>query len=155
MTRSPTPLPTSGYTLLELLVVLAILSIMAGLFLDMRPWDRRAAADAQMVAATLKAARSKAMAQTGAVKVTFDAAQRSFNLAQGASCSTSSWKSLPGETVQLQKGVSAVIPPGTTWSVCFNARGLATSAASMSLKDKRPPTYTITVFLGGAVQVTS
>lgn len=144
---------TNGFTLIELLVVLAIIGILAALTLNMWPFERQAANDAQALAATLKAARSKAMSQTGAVRVTYDRATRRFLTSEASRCNSTTWKAFEASTFTLQPKVNVTVPD--PWNVCFNSRGLADKTTNLVFGDTKNRTYTIRVFLGGAVEVGS
>ncbi|PNY81168.1 GspH/FimT family pseudopilin [Deinococcus koreensis] len=149
---------TRAFTLLELLAVLGILGILLGVAaLNLRGFQRPALSDARALASAVKAARSTAIASTGAVQVRLDYAARRFSARKAGSCAATTWTELPASTaVELNPRVVLVSPVApTVWQVCFDSRGVADSARQVQLRDDTgTAVYTLAVFLGGAVQVT-
>lgn len=148
---------TQGFTLLELLTVLAIIGILLGVTaMNLSGFQRPALSDARSLASTVKAARSAAIASTGAVQVRFDTATRTLSARRGASCAATTWTNLPASSrVELNPKVVMLTPlRPDPWQVCFDSRGVADSAPTLQLRDQNGTTvYTLAVFLGGAVKV--
>ncbi|WP_084044946.1 pilus assembly FimT family protein [Deinococcus hopiensis] len=147
----------AGFSILELLVVIAIIGILAGVIASsLRLLQKPALSDARAISAAIKVARSKAIGTTSAVQAIFNTSTRTLNLQQGTNCSATTWSNFPGTyniTLNSQvETVSATSP--IAFRVCFNSRGLASNTAILKIKDARSPTYTISIFLGGAVEVT-
>lgn len=162
---------TAGLTLLELLVVLALLGIIAALGMWSYLAARHPARDAaRTVHAHLLTLRSQAMSNTQARRLVLTA-DRALVLQSALRCGEtdqSSWTSLgvvalqpPADRVTLT--AAAPVPPNPTVPgsaqlvICFGPRGLAepggadSAARFLTLQDHKR-TYRVEVALNGAVR---
>lgn len=137
-----------GFTIFELLVAISIAGIMTGMGLfAFRQLDDPASDGAGQLMGFLKKGRSRAMASTSAYTLK-PASTTTLQATTGTSC-TATQTADPSMNLTLPNGA---ILNDTTWSICYTARGLANSSASILIHDSNS-TKTIQVVLGGAVRV--
>lgn len=171
--RTPAPVTPrrAGFTLLEVLVVLAILGIIAALGVWSYLAARTPARDAaRTVHAHLLTLRSQAMSNTQARRLVLTAGQE-LVLQSALRCSEtdqSRWTRLGGVTLpppssQVTLAAAGPLPPDPTVPgdtrlvVCFGPRGLAEPGGSddaarfLTLRDHKR-TYRLEVALNGAVR---
>ena len=188
-----------GFTLIETLIVLALVGIMAALITPYLSFGNDPLRDTtNRIAGDFKLMRAQAMAQTSAYRVR-QISETQLTIENARSCSDTTWHVAPSfnlEDLRLTEakdiqgltknkiikivavtvnGVSVSISPlTTTWTLCYNSRGLVESAQGLSnvdlvltLKDctkpqncpipqPNPPTLPkkrIEVFPGGTVQI--
>lgn len=149
----------TGFTLLELLVVMAVVGILMGVA-AVNVSNLRQPADeaARMLASTLGFSRARAIATTAAVRVQRRTGERSFVVASASSCAAtgSGWTEWPDRTLTLPTDVQ-IDGKTAAWTVCFSSRGVlpAGSAAPdvLTFVDKRSRTRSLQVYVGGAVVI--
>lgn len=138
-----------GFSLVELLVVLAISGILIGI-----ATTSIAALNNPLINATaqtlgyLKQARAKAISTTMAYTVTAASPTR-FQARFGPLCTSGSLTTDPLMDIPLPRGASFT---ATNWSICFNARGLASTTQTLGLQDSQGHLKTVDVMLGGGVR---
>ena len=141
-----------GFTLFELLIVLAVLGTLIGMAaLNLRALDSPLQNGTSQLLGFLKQVRAKAIATTLVYKVEPSSTTQLITK-YAESCSALTMTTDADLTLDLPKGVSLT---STTWSVCFNTRGLADNNITVTLMDSKGKTKTVEVFLGGGVRVQS
>ena len=140
----------TGFTVVELLVVFALVSIMSGLaVMNLNALSNSSENAAASLVGLLKQARARAISTTSAYFVV-PASTNSIITQSGVNCSDPA----PVEDTTL----NLVFPAGaslgaTTWSVCFTSRGLSDSNTEIVVNDIHSSTRTVEVLLGGSVQL--
>ena len=138
-----------GSSLFEVLVVLVLIGILlATAISNLDQLNRPMEAATAEVIGFLKQARARGMSTTRAYTVRPTSTEHLI-----AEFSTECGESATADerlTLDLPRGV---LLNGTSWSVCFSPRGLATSDPTIELIDDDGRTKTLEVFLGGAVRV--
>lgn len=169
-----------GFTLIEILVVVMLMGVMAALVAPNIRFGINPLKDTtNRVAGIFKLARVKAMSQTSAYRVRQDSVNQ-LKVERAKSCfDTSGWTkdiSFSTEDLSLNEaediqglakseviqiisatatnlaGITATL--GTTWSVCYDSRGVANSNVKLTIKNiTKNQQQQIEVFSGGAIQV--
>lgn len=138
-----------GSSLFEVLVVLVLIGILlATAISNLDQLNRPMEAATAEVAGFLKQARARGMSTTRAYTVRPTSTEHL--IAEFSNECGETPAADPKLTLDLPRGV---VLNGTSWSVCFNPRGLATSDPTIELIDEEGRTKTLEVFLGGAVRV--
>ena len=141
---------SGGQTLVELLAVVAIVGLAVGAAaLYLTPFEAPVESAATQVAGTISAARARAMAMTSSYRVS-PASARSLRSEHADSCGAGSWTEDGELALDLPGDVSM---PDTGWSVCFNARGISDTNATILLSHADHGTEQVQVLLGGAVRI--
>lgn len=126
-----------------LLISILSVSAMSNLKVLERPLDDAT----QQTLAFLKQVRARGMSSTLAMTIAPDGEGR-LSVTRSTDCGeTADWD--PASLLLPQE----VVFTDTSWSLCFTARGLATSAPVIELADVQGRTKRIEVFLGGAARV--
>ena len=138
----------SGYTLIEILTVLAIIAIVVGIMLpNVVPWlpRYRLSSGAEEIQSTLQLARLGAIKENMEATVTFSTATHTF------------LASIDGRTIQKGKMPSGIIIDSVTSpssQVKFDSRGLANvSAGNILVKNNQGGTKTIKVNIVGIASI--
>jgi type IV fimbrial biogenesis protein FimT len=143
---------TSGFTLMELMIVIAIIAIMSSIaipnFIGWLP-DRRLDAGAQDILQGLQKSRSKAIMTNRNVIVTFDAGNNSFiafvdedaSNDQSAGDLTIANRNMPAGIVFDVLGFGA--------TVTFDNRGIPTNSGVLSLQNNNGNGRNIELYLSG------
>ena len=139
-----------GYTMFELLIVLVLTSILAATAIaNLKKTDHPLADSALSVDYLFHLARTKAIASTKVIQI---APSSSTSLAASSSDSCSGTMiPIPSMAVELREGCTL---PDTSWSVCFNQRGLADASVAFQILDSQENHKTIRVALGGVTKIT-
>lgn len=141
---------TDGMSLVELLVVLAVAGIALGASsLYLRPMEAPLQTGAADLEGFLRQARGRALATTSAYRIA-PSNSRVVEAEFAANCGASTWTSDPGVALELPRQVTMT---DTSWSVCFNSRGLADSNLVVSLTHPSAGSRQIEVLRGGAARV--
>ncbi len=140
-----------GSSLFEVLVVLVLIGILLATAISNidqlnRPME---SATAELVG-YLKQVRGRGMATTRAYTVRPTSTEHVI-----AEFSNECGESATADDTLTFNVPRGVLLNGTSWSVCFSPRGLATSNPTIELIDDEGRTKTLEVFLGGAVRVQS
>jgi hypothetical protein len=98
----------------------------------MKPTASRDVLAGRLVESALKQARAKAMITTSAHRVR-PVSNGVLDVEHAESCSAGSWTAEPELRIELPEGVRFA---DTTWSVCFNSRGIASQALAVRLSDE-------------------
>lgn len=143
-----------GFTTIELLIVLGVLAVLFGIaFNDLRPLNNPLQNGASQVSGFLKQVRVRAMATTSAYRI--EPATSNPNkvlITRYANTCTAAVTGTVDEQFRLElpDGVQLNQPDG--WSICFNSRGFANAATTISVWKGAPSNKRdIQVLLGGAV----
>ena len=138
-----------GFTLFELLVAISIAGIMTGMaWFSFKALDDPASDGAGQLMGLLKKGRSRALASTSAYTIK-PLSVTKLQATYGTSCASATQTVDPTMALTLP---SHALLNDTTWTICYNARGLSNSSSSILLHDD-DSTRTIQVVLGGAVRV--
>jgi type IV fimbrial biogenesis protein FimT len=137
-----------GFSLIELLVTLGIVGIALGIGLMylaplLAPVDE-AAIELEGV---FRHARARALATTSAYRVRPDSAT-GVRSDTAENCTGGTWT--PESTLAFPRQVTMT---DTSWSVCFNSRGLASTDLVVTLTHPEYQTRQVEVMLGGAARV--
>lgn len=149
---------TGGFSLLELLIVMAVIGILVGIAaVNVSNLRRPADEAARGASVLLKTARARAIATTAAVRVQRPANSRTYEFALGASCQATTWTPQAEQQYPLPSDVT-ITAPTTAWTVCFNSRGTidvpaGTTLAPVTFTDKKGRQRTLTVYAGGAAEI--
>jgi type IV fimbrial biogenesis protein FimT len=142
----------SGFTLMELMIVIAIIAIMSSIaipnFIGWLP-ERRLDAGAQDILQALQKSRSKAIMTNRNVIVTFDAGDNSFIafVDEDASDDLSA-----GDLTIVNRNMPAGIvfnALGFGATVTFNNRGIPTTSGVLTLQNTKGNSRTIQLYLSG------
>ncbi|RME58764.1 MAG: hypothetical protein D6780_06235 [Candidatus Dadabacteria bacterium] len=140
---------SKGITLLELLVVFSVVGILLGLALYGIRGTKNPLSNAVFsIEQFIRLARAKAISGTQAVKI-FPTSDTTLQASAGESC-TSELTDLSDLTLTLPKETSL---GDTSWSICFNARGIADTSISFTVVGPNSSIKTIKVALGGGVKI--
>jgi len=137
----------SGYTLVEVLTVIAIIAIVAGIVLpNVVAWlpKYRLSSGAEEIQSTLQLARLGAIKQNSSATVTFSTATHTF-LAR-----------IDGQTIKSGKMPAGIMIDSVTTpasEVEFNSRGLATNGGNILVKNNIGGTKTISVNIVGIASI--
>jgi hypothetical protein len=96
----------------------------------------------------LRGARARAVASTSALRVRPET-NGSLVGEQAASCSATTWTGEPALDLELPDRVTLT---DTSWSVCFNSRGIASSGLVLTVDHPDYQPRRVEVMLGGAVR---
>jgi prepilin-type N-terminal cleavage/methylation domain-containing protein len=138
----------SGYTLIEVLTVVAIITIVAGIILpNVVTWlpKYRLSSGAEEIQSTLQLARLGAIKQNTSATVTFSTVTHTF------------WAKIGAQTIkkgEMPAGITidSVTVPAS--QVIFNSRGLAdTSPGDILVKNNQGASKTITVNIVGNASI--
>jgi len=136
-------------SILELLVVFAIVSILMGSAITNLAEIKDPLKDGiSQALGFVKQVRAKALATTSAYTLKASGAERIVTT-YGSNC-TATQTADADLFLDLPNHVSM---PDTSWSICFDSRGLASGAETFVLEDADGRNETIEVFLGGAVRI--
>lgn len=146
----------AGLTVVELVVVLAILGVLAGIVgMNLRPFGGDLENAAQETVSFFKLTRAKAMARTAAYRVVF-ASETRLRAEFANTCNHSgTWTNDAQLGLELREGVvmdATGLEAGDVL-LCFNSRGLSTQNPSIDLVGAEGRTRSVEVYLGGAVVI--
>jgi prepilin-type N-terminal cleavage/methylation domain-containing protein len=140
---------SAGMTLVESLVVMALLGTAVAIGAAyLRPMEAPVERAADELQALLRGARARAVATTSAHRVRPET--NGAILGEHApSCAATSWTAEPGLDLALPDLVTLT---DTAWSVCFNSRGIASTALLVTLDHPDFQPRDVEVMLGGAIR---
>ena len=137
----------SGFTLIEILTVLAIIAIVVGIMLpNVVSWlpRYRLSSGAEEIQSTLQLARLGAVKENRSATVTFSTATHTFVT------------SIEGRTIKKGKMPSGIIIDSITSpssQVKFDSRGLSDDSTDILVKNNQGGTKTITVNIVGKARI--
>jgi type II secretion system protein H len=143
---------TSGFTLMELMIVIAIIAIMSSIaipnFIGWLP-ERRLDAGAQDILQGLQKSKSKAIMTNRNVIVTFDAAANSFIAFVDEDASND--QSAGDLTIANRNMPAGIDLVGTNFgnTVTFDNRGIPTTSGVITLQNNKGNGQTIQLYLSG------
>lgn len=146
-----------GFTLVEIIVVLAIFAILAGIAaLNLRGLQDPLQEAATNVAGLMKQSRAKAMATTSAYRVKVSTTNTRDLVTESAiRCSdTTGWTADTALSTELPKGISMSVSQGSL-PTCFDPRGLGSQDLILTFTDSKGRSMKVEVMLGGAVRILS
>ncbi|UCF92648.1 MAG: GspH/FimT family pseudopilin [Desulfobacterales bacterium] len=130
----------SGFTVIELMVTIAIVAILAGLavpgFVGWLP-NYRLRSGAEEIQSTLQLARIRAIKQNATATVSFDMANETYQA------------SVDGQAFQSGRMPAGVVIDSVSGTAEFGTRGFAASPVDIRLKNSLGKSKTITVKLTG------
>ncbi len=143
---------TRGYTLLEMLVLLAVLGVVLSIaFINLRPLDSPIQNSLSLTSGFLRQVRAKAMATTSSYRVRFGSSQQA-TVEYAVSCGATTWTADSQVILQLPSEVQLNAPDWQTLVICFNARGLVDAGKTLTLRDNRGTSKQLELMLGGGVR---
>lgn len=135
--------------MLEILVCLLIFGLMASTAITSVSQIQNPLEDSVSGSVSyLKQVRARALETTYAYTVT-PGSNSALGARYSVRCDSATKTADPGLSYQTASGVTYT---DTTWSVCFDSRGLASGAQSFLLRNGSGQQRTIDVFMGGAVR---
>lgn len=138
-----------GFSLVELLVVMALAGIALGAAaLYLRPMEAPVQTAGEELQGLLRQARARAMATTSAYRVSPATSERLIT-EFAANCAETSWTTDSGLALTLPRGVTMT---DTSWTACFNSRGLADSNLVITLTHSEYGSQQVELLLGGAAR---
>lgn len=150
MTAPRTRLGERGATLAELLVVLAVMAVALSVaFLDVRRMEAPLQTGVGLFQSFVRQARARAMATTSAVQISPGDASR-LRAGSAANCAATSWTPEPSIRAEMPDRVT--LDP-TSWSVCFDSRGIADSNVVVTLSHADFGSRRVEILLGGGTRV--
>jgi len=139
-----------GFSIIEVVIVTALGTLMMGMVAaNFRNVTSPLQDGTAQVAGFIKQVRAKAMASTSAYVINASSTKM-LTTSYATSCDSASFVSDPKLFLELPKGAEL---SSSTWSVCFNARGLADASPEIFITGGHYQAKSITVYLGGAVRV--
>jgi prepilin-type N-terminal cleavage/methylation domain-containing protein len=143
-------LPQHGYTLIELLVTMAVGSVMIGIAAaNLRAYNRSSKNAVSMIQGFVKQARAKGIARTAAYRIYADGDGTAIRTSFANSCTSASFTVDTALVLTMPEETKLLTP---TWSVCFNSRGLANSNVTIPFKTRDTGTKQVEVLLGGGTR---
>jgi prepilin-type N-terminal cleavage/methylation domain-containing protein len=140
-----------GFSLIELLIVIAVLGILLGIAaVTLNGLNQPLENASNQLQSVLKGSRIKAISTTSAHRVR-PLDSKNIVVEWSKNCAETAWT--PDSTLAANLPDEVELS-STTWSVCFNSRGVANAVTSVSVQNDAGRTKTVKVFLGGAVQET-
>ncbi len=139
----------SGHTLINIITTLALIGILGATavssFSDLSDPLANASFSTEHF---LRLARGNAISNTQAIQVAPVTATR-LGMSTSDSC-TGTMTAVPNTFLELPKGASM---PDTSWTVCFNQRGLSSTNTSFTINDSDGHSKTMRVALGGGTRI--
>ena len=140
----------AGFTMIELLVILAVLGIaIASASLFLKPAAAPLQSATVLTEGYLRQIRARAMSTTSAYRLA-PIDETRLGAAYAETCGATTWTDDPDYELELPEEVEL---SATTWSLCFNSRGLASSNLTITLQQDQFGTRDIEVLLGGTSRV--
>lgn len=139
----------SGITLLEVLVVFSVIGILLGVALYGIQGTKNPLSNAVFsIEQFIRLARAKAISGTQSVKIS-PASDTTLQASAGKSC-TGELTDLSNLRLTLPKETAL---GDTSWSICFNARGIADTSISFTVVGPNSSIKTVNIALGGGVKI--
>jgi prepilin-type N-terminal cleavage/methylation domain-containing protein len=139
-----------GFSAIELLVVIAITAtLLATAAVNLRRLDNPLLNGSAQLMAFVKQARAKAVSTTSAYIIEPAGAARVI-ARYGSSCADGTLEDDSQLILDLPSGVSLA---DTSWSICFNSRGLSDADINLDLVNLEGRHQILELFLGGAVRL--
>ena len=139
-----------GFTLIEVLVTLTISAALMGITAaSLKEYNRSSRNAAAQIQGFIKQARVKGMSRTAAYKIYPDPAGSRILTSYANRCSSTTFTPDAALVLDMPVGTKLTTP---TWSVCFNARGLAQSNITIPFNSDDVGMKSIEVLLGGGTR---
>lgn len=146
--RSDDDILAAGYTLLEMMVVLAMMSAFYGMVaLNLKALDRPLDNSAKQVVGFFKQVRARAISTTQAYEV-YPVDQSTIAARYASNCEAATFTEDSELSYELQPGAYL---GDTGWSLCFSPRGLSDDSLEVTIQAEAGQRI-VEVFLGGAVR---
>ena len=140
----------SGFTVIELIVAMGIASIMMGIAVaNLREFNDPLLDASQQLMGFVKQVRARAISSTQAYTIVPESST-SLKTYYGVNCESVDTTYDDSLVVELPAGATLY---DTTWSLCFNSRGLPDGNLEIDLRDSHGLAKTVEVYLGGGVRV--
>jgi hypothetical protein len=140
----------SGSSLIELLAVIALVGVaVAATAVYLHPIEAPLQVGSAALEGYFRQARGRALATTSAYKVSAST-PRSLQAQYANDCAETNWTPDPKLQLQLPPDVALA---STSWSVCFNSRGLADANLQVTLNHPEEGSQQVEVLRGGASRV--
>lgn len=139
-----------GYSLLELMVVLALVAITSGIAIaNLRELQDPVKTGASQLSGFIKQVRSRAMSATQAYLIMPASSDRVMAL-RANTCSALEWQSDSKLVLDLPSGVSL---NAQDWDICFSSRGFPDDNIRIAISDLDSRQREVEVLLGGSVRI--
>ncbi|MBX7138199.1 MAG: prepilin-type N-terminal cleavage/methylation domain-containing protein [Oligoflexia bacterium] len=141
--------PQAGYSLMEMLVVLALISIIAATALsDLKVLENPLSSASANITHYLRLVRSRAISQTKAIKVT-PSGYRRLSASSAESCTSEVFTPVTDLTLDLDDDIALRT---NDWHVCFSQRGLADAHVIFEFYSSTGD-RTVQIALGGGIKI--
>jgi len=139
-----------GFSLFELIAVMGLALLLGGVaILNLKAFDDPLQNGSAQLLSFLKQVRAKAISSTSAYVISPDGPGR-IQTQRGTTCGDPDPIDDPLVALELPSGAYLY---DTTWSFCFNSRGLPDANIELELRDTGGATRIVEVLLGGAVRI--
>lgn len=139
----------AGIKILDLLLALSLCSIMSGsAIMQLKDLNDSSDSTTDSIVSIIREARAKALTGTQAYTVDMSSATR-LRTQSSPKCSSTTKTTDNTLAVQLPVGTSV---SNSSWSVCFDSRGFASSSVQIAVTDSRGRSTSFEIVLGGAVR---
>lgn len=140
-----------GITLVELVMAVSLMSVVMGIAVaNIKNFQDPLQSGADQMAAYFRQVRARGMSATLAYTVG-PTSNRNLSASYSNKCSDATKTLDSSQDTSLPSGATL---SDTTWTVCFNSRGLPDANLVVTLQDVDGRTKDVEVYLGGAVKVT-
>lgn len=149
------PRRTAGFTILELLILLAVLGILFGIAAwDVRPLNNDARNAAHQLASAVHITRTRAMATTSAHRLVV-AGPSELRVEAAVRCDDpeADWSTENAFATTFPRGAALQGVAPAEVLTCFDPRGIGNASPTLTIQDGRGRTATVDLYAGGGVEL--